>query len=112
MPNKNDYLEMHAPGKKSKNLRLSETEWGDDALVEYMISTWSINPKGFMCKEKEVSFEFPGKFSKSSDQKTSNTTLVLSHNSKVVSLSYVNENNRLCLWGWKTSNLKPFPYNA
>lgn len=70
-------------GKLNK-VNFMETEDGDDAVVEGIISLWNINANGQITKDKEISFEYDTAFQPSEENKM---RLTLSHDRKIVSLT-------------------------
>lgn len=110
---KQHYLEQHTGSKKNKKgneaiekneppkLNFMETENGEDALVEGIISLWGISNRGTIFKEREVSFE-------AKKYRPNKMKLALSHDTKVVSLTtQENANSGVKLLAWSTKNLKP-----
>lgn len=83
-----------------------ETEDGNDAVVEGIISLWNITSNGYITKEKEVSFEYDMLFQRSEENKM---RLTLSHDRKIVSLAMQSNNKNhpgVKILAWKTRNLK------
>ena len=65
-----------------------ETENGEDALVEGIISMWKITENGLLFKEKEVNFEYDMEFR---ETKEDEMKLQLSYDKKIVSLGVVDK---------------------
>ena len=85
-----------------------ETINSDDAVVEAIISLWSITNKGQLQKDKEVQFEYDMKFRPTTN---GDMMLRLSNDKRIVTLSMQDpeNDNRINLYAWSTRNLHPHP---
>ena len=82
-----------------------QTQCGDDAVVEPIISMWRITKHGQLTQVKEESFEY---FQEFKHTKNGEMLLQLSYDKSIVSLGLVNDkyNGQISIMAWYTSNLK------
>lgn len=86
-------------------MRFSKTE-GDEAVVEFKISTWRITESGQMSQDREKTFENPDMFINQVKDSVIDMSLNLSHNKQAVTLATINKKGRLNLFAWETKKLK------